>query len=170
MGQHVDHIRLEELPQHCAEHLEGKEGSWGWQGEGCSEAGIGTSSGDGAAMGQATRPLLTLWKCSGQLGGYSGRPGGSSTLCPPRAERRQEREAPPVRTALSPSTEGAAVSETRTPRPHWRGRDGTAHSQPPTAHRSTHLDTSLRQGRKSQVPSSGSQGREGSLPTHAGQR
>lgn len=27
MGQHMDHIRLEEFPQHGAEHLEGKEGS-----------------------------------------------------------------------------------------------------------------------------------------------
>jgi hypothetical protein len=29
MGQHVDHIRLEELPQHGTEHLEGKQRSWG---------------------------------------------------------------------------------------------------------------------------------------------
>lgn len=27
MGQHVDHIGLKELPQHGAEHLEGKQGS-----------------------------------------------------------------------------------------------------------------------------------------------
>lgn len=32
MGQHMDHIRLEEFPQHGAEHLEGKEGSWGREG------------------------------------------------------------------------------------------------------------------------------------------
>lgn len=29
MGQHMNHVWLEELPQHGAEHLEGKEGSWG---------------------------------------------------------------------------------------------------------------------------------------------
>lgn len=29
MGQHMDHIGLEELPQHGAEHLEGKQSSWG---------------------------------------------------------------------------------------------------------------------------------------------
>ena len=29
MGQHMNHVRLEELSQHGAEHLEGKEGSWG---------------------------------------------------------------------------------------------------------------------------------------------
>lgn len=29
VGQHVNHVRLEELPQHGAEHLEGKQGSWG---------------------------------------------------------------------------------------------------------------------------------------------
>lgn len=29
MGQHVHHVWLKELPQHSAEHLEGKEGSWG---------------------------------------------------------------------------------------------------------------------------------------------
>lgn len=32
MGQHVNHVRLEELPQHGTEHLEGKEGSWGREG------------------------------------------------------------------------------------------------------------------------------------------
>lgn len=31
MGQHMNHIRLEELPQHGAQHLKGKEGSWGWR-------------------------------------------------------------------------------------------------------------------------------------------
>lgn len=29
MGQHVNDVRLKELPQHGAEHLKGKEGSWG---------------------------------------------------------------------------------------------------------------------------------------------
>lgn len=29
VGQHVHHVRLEELAQRGAEHLEGKEGSWG---------------------------------------------------------------------------------------------------------------------------------------------
>lgn len=29
MGQHVNHVRLKEFPQHGTEHLKGKEGSWG---------------------------------------------------------------------------------------------------------------------------------------------
>lgn len=32
MGQHVNHVWLEEFPQHGAEHLKGKEGSWGREG------------------------------------------------------------------------------------------------------------------------------------------
>jgi hypothetical protein len=29
MGQHMNHVGLEELPQHGTEHLKGKQGSWG---------------------------------------------------------------------------------------------------------------------------------------------
>lgn len=50
MGQHVDHVGLEELPQHGAEHLEGKQRSWGRGGH------------SAGSLRASTRHLLGLWR------------------------------------------------------------------------------------------------------------
>lgn len=125
-----------------------QRGLLGVAGRGGSEAGIGTSSGDGAAT---VDKLLVPSSPSEMLraaGGLQRPPRREQRPSAHRAEGRQEWEAPLSEKGTVSPAEGAVESETAQlapARPGWNSL-----RQPPTAHRCTH-DASLRR-RKCQFP------------------